>query len=139
MACHTAPPWTWQGQPELPPGVTQDLHRWLLAAQAHPLGQEACGLLVGSREAGGPIQIDSITRSDNVAADPTRTFRVDAQHLMSVDQEATRRGLRLVGVWHSHPSGSSQPSDRDRAELPPGWLGWVVTLTSGGVAICAYG
>ncbi|MCB9908113.1 MAG: Mov34/MPN/PAD-1 family protein [Planctomycetes bacterium] len=112
----------WQGA--LGPLSTQTqglLGAWSQAA----LPREACGLLVGCWR-GGRLEIRHVTLARNVATKPEAAFRVDAGHLMEVDRWAVGQGLRLVGAWHSHPTGDSAPSSADHEGLQPGWLGLLV-------------
>jgi proteasome lid subunit RPN8/RPN11 len=71
---------------------------------------ECCGLLLGR----GRTIVES-ARTRNVAARPTR-FEIDPQDHIDRRREARRRGLDVVGFYHSHPASAPMPSDRDRAE-----------------------
>ncbi|MEZ5975286.1 MAG: Mov34/MPN/PAD-1 family protein [Planctomycetota bacterium] len=106
---------------------------WLQSS--HP--QEACGLLIAALE--GDTWRGHFTRAANEASDPERSFRVPAQHVMHWDREAQRSGRRILGHWHHHPGGEAQPSARDRAELPEGWLGLVLALGPGGLRWACHG
>src|SRR6185295_3038471 len=80
------------------------------ARRDHP--NECCGLLLGRR---GAVQF--ALPMENVLASPTRYRISDAAHI------ECRRFLRsfapelsIVGVYHSHPAGTAEPSPRDLAE-----------------------
>ena len=74
------------------------------------LPDECCGLLVGTT-----ARIDAARRARNLDASPTR-FLIDPQDHFAALREARASGLRVVGVYHSHPSTPSLPSPRDVAE-----------------------
>jgi len=92
---------------------------WLrpaLAAQilAHARAEaprEACGLLIGL---GGAVE--AVVPARNVAEEPTRFFRLDERDLVRGMFDAERRGLTLVGFYHSHPDGVPVPSATDIAQ-----------------------
>jgi desampylase len=72
---------------------------------------ECCGILVGS--AG---RVDEAWRARNIAERPATRFLIDpADHLTAL-KDARRRGLDVVGFYHSHPRSSAEPSSTDLAE-----------------------
>lgn len=78
--------------------------------------QEACGLLLGRVEGGHHI-VDRVVRSPNVlVGDRTRGYQVDPQIAFEALWAGRRSNTKLVGVYHSHPDGTIDPSRRDRAE-----------------------
>lgn len=76
------------------------------AAAAHPL--EACGLLFGSAD-----EIDDWRAARNVAERPEVEFEIDPAALFAALRAERAGGPRLLGYWHSHPSGDVRPSARD--------------------------
>ena len=78
------------------------------ARAARPL--ECCGLLIGK----APAIIEAVPTT-NIASDPNR-FVVDPQDHIDRRREARRRGLDVLGFYHSHPHTPAVPSARDRAE-----------------------
>ena len=55
------------------------------------------------------------SRGHNLNASPTR-FLLDPRDHFAAIREARASGHRVVGVYHSHPDGSSTPSKTDIAE-----------------------
>lgn len=92
-----------------------------IRARADASDEEVCGLLLG--------RSDRVTRARpcrNVAADPGRSFEIDPAQLIAALRAERDGGPRVVGCYHSHPSGSSAPSFRDAAGAAPnGWL-WLI-------------
>ena len=86
--------------------------------------REGCGLLFGDGAA-----ITDAQQVANVAAEPERRFEIDPAALFAALRAERGGGPRLVGYWHSHPSGEAAPSATD-AEMaaPDGKLWLIVTL-----------
>jgi proteasome lid subunit RPN8/RPN11 len=72
---------------------------------------ECCGLLIGRDGA-----IAEAAPAANTAADPTRRFVVDPKDHIDGRRAARRRGLDVVGFYHSHPRSPAEPSAVDLAE-----------------------
>ncbi|MEL6430258.1 MAG: M67 family metallopeptidase [Planctomycetota bacterium] len=83
---------------------------------------EACGLLLGRSS---DVVLRAV-RCRNRAADPRRAFEVDAGHWVRWELWAARRGLSVVGVWHSHPEGPARPSRADVLGAPDGLWSLIV-------------
>ena len=97
------------------------------AADAAPL--EACGLLFGA---------DGVERASveaNVADDPTRRFEIDPGALIAALRAERAGGERLIGYWHSHPSGDATPSTTDAAMAVADGKLWVIVA---GEAVTAW-
>jgi desampylase len=97
------------------------IDRIVALAAAEP-AREVCGLLLGSE-----LRIDDIAVAANIAADASRTFEVDPAVQFAAIRAARTGGVAVVGCYHSHPSGSTMPSDCDRAMI--GRVGdlWLIT------------
>ena len=72
--------------------------------------REACGLLFGDARA-----IIGFQATENVAEDPERHFEIDPVALFAALRAERTGGPRIVGYWHSHPSGDAMPSPTDAA------------------------
>ncbi|WP_343519354.1 M67 family metallopeptidase [Sphingomonas sp.] len=92
--------------------------------------REACGLLFGADGV-----ISTWTETANVAADPLRHFEIDPAALIAALRAERHRGPRLLGYWHSHPSGDAAPSATDAAMAAPDGKLWLIV---GGGAITAW-
>lgn len=104
----------------LDPGDRARLDAW--AASAYP--EEACALLIGT---GDPPSITRMVSCANVAADRRRRFEVDPAARIRLEVALRGTAERIVGVWHSHPNGSSEPSAADAAMIYEPDLIWLVT------------
>ncbi len=88
-----------------------DLRRlvhWSLEARP----TEACGLLLGI-ESDVETEVRRVLHARNVASAPDR-FEVDPGDVVRADRTARDGGMRIVGVWHSHPDRPARPSRADR-------------------------
>ena len=81
---------------------------------------EVCGLLLGSVD-----RISAAPATANVAMHPEDSFEIDPSALFAALRAERAGGLRLIGHYHSHPRGSSEPSPRDFAASEPGKL-WLI-------------
>jgi proteasome lid subunit RPN8/RPN11 len=72
---------------------------------------ECCGLLLGTGN-----MVMAAARTRNIANDPTRRFEIDPQDHTDVRRDARRRGLAVLGFYHSHPRSPAVPSPTDLAE-----------------------
>lgn len=94
------------------------VERILQATSACP-DKEICGLLIG--KANSVIEIRPMK---NKAAHPERFFEMEEADLIRSHREARERGLKVIGHYHSHPSGNCRPSHWDAALAHDGqyWL-----------------
>jgi proteasome lid subunit RPN8/RPN11 len=96
---------------------------WLQPSQADQLVEQAqadlpreiCGLIGGLR-LGSIDQAVEIIPVPNSAHDPERTYRMDERALAAALTGLEKRGLTLVGIYHSHPQGDPVPSRQDIRE-----------------------
>ena len=113
----------------LTPGQLQAIER--AAEAAYP--EEACGLLVGRAEPGGAWQVSAVEASINVAEPPrTRRFEVDPKLRLRLERELRESPDSVVGVYHSHPNGSAEPSKTDTSMIFEPDMVWLITAVTDG-------
>lgn len=83
---------------------------------------EICGLLLGR----DPGRIEAIRPAANVAATPGTRFEIDPAVLFAALREERGGGQRLLGHYHSHPSGRAEPSPRDAAAADGSGALWLI-------------
>lgn len=105
----------------MPVLLSSALHAQLLAhaASAHPL--ECCGLLLGSDQ-----EIETAQACANVADDPATGFEIDPAALIAAERAMRQGGPQLIGHYHSHPNGRSEPSPRDAASAAADGRLWLI-------------
>ena len=78
--------------------------------------RECCGILLGTAD-----ELVEAVAADNVASEPLRSYEVSpADHIAQIRRcrdVAKADGLKVIGVYHSHPHSAAVPSptDLDRA------------------------
>ena len=87
--------------------------------------EEACGLLAG--EAGrGQASVFYPCRN---AAESARVYTIEPRDHLLADRDAERRGLAIIGVFHSHTHTEPYPSPTDVEQAPdPEWHYVIVSL-----------
>lgn len=82
----------------------------LIEHAIHCAPHEACGLLAGDAD-----EVQLMIPITNIAADPKHYFELDHAAFVRAMFQIQRQGLRLVGIYHSHPAGDPIPSAADIA------------------------
>ena len=98
-----------------------------IRAQADAADDEICGLLLGA-------DIADAHACRNVHPHPARHFEVDPAALIAAHRAARGGGPRVIGHYHSHPSGDPRPSPTDAADAPPDGAVWLIVGEGGIVA-----
>ncbi len=95
----------------------------MIAAARAAEPAECCGVLLGT-----PGAIAEAAPTRNLADDPNR-FLIDPEQHIAARREGRRRGLDVVGFYHSHPHSGAVPSATDLAEAAyPDHLYAIVSL-----------
>jgi desampylase len=95
----------------------------MIAAARAAEPSECCGVLLGT-----PGEITETVPTRNLADDPNR-FLIDPHDHIDAGREGRRRGLEIVGFYHSHPHSPAVPSATDLAEASySGYLYAIVSL-----------
>lgn len=111
-----------------------------LLAQIHAHGEEAypeegAGFLLG-RDDKSIRQIEQIFTIENAREDAARHNRylVTPEDYLKAEIKAEELGLSLIGVFHSHPDHSNQPSEFDREWAQP-FFSYIITNVNQGDAL----
>lgn len=103
------------------------------AEDAYP--EEACGLLVGRSTPGAGYRVSTVEASANVAEPPrTRRFEVDPKLRLRLERALRESPDSVIGVYHSHPDGSAQPSETDISMIFEPDMVWLITAVADGKA-----
>ena len=100
----------------------------LVAHARSELPAECCGLLIGAG-----ATIEEAVRAHNLAGSPTR-FLLDPKDHIDARREARRRGLDVLGFYHSHPRSPAFPSPIDIAEASYPDAVYLIVSLEGAVA-----
>ncbi len=99
-----------------------------IRAQAQAAGEaECCGLLLGEDD-----HVTTILPADNVATEPRHRFEIDPAMLIRAHRAARTGGPAIIGHYHSHPQGNSEPSLVDAAMAQGNGEIWLIVGRGGG-------
>jgi len=114
---------------EIPAHTLEQIHR--LGESAYP--DEGAGFLLGNGE--HPRRVAGILPLTNTreAEARRRRYMISPEDTLFAEMEADRRGLLVVGVFHSHPDHPEIPSEYDREWALP-WFSYLITSVQGGRA-----
>ena len=107
----------------------------------HDYPSECCGVLLGKAD-GDAKQVTEVVPLANLRHDPSRAqellplddpgreteknrFLIDPLDQLRVEKDARKRGLDVLGYYHSHPDHPARPSIYDRDHAWP-WYSYVI-------------
>jgi len=92
--------------------------------------EEVCGLLAGKN---GVVEL--ALRTLNAAENPATEYQIAPKELFAAMRAIRASGSAFMGIYHSHPNGSGEPSPRDIAEAYyPDVAYLIATIGAGGEA-----
>lgn len=93
---------------------------------------ECCGVLLGAEQA-GVKQAREIVALDNTREEEARhnRFLIAPEDLLRVEKESRRRGLDILGFYHSHPDAEARPSRFDLEHAWPWYSYMIVSVRLG--------
>jgi proteasome lid subunit RPN8/RPN11 len=96
--------------------------------------EECCGILLGRTTEGLNNIVDAVATENTRSDSAHNRYQISPQELIRIQQQARRRGLDIVGFYHSHPDHPAEWSKTDLEEAH--WLGcsYVITRVVGNVA-----
>ncbi|RLI73229.1 metalloprotease [Archaeoglobales archaeon] len=86
--------------------------------------EEVCGLWIGETKE-GKIIVEECKMAKNIAKSPF-LFEISPYDLYNAYVDAQKRGKEVVGVFHSHPHGSPNPSPLDVKGIKETGLLWLI-------------
>ena len=102
---------------------------------------ECCGILLGKADDGNK-DVREVVALKNLRHDPAKAqellplaspgletdrnrFLIDPLEQLQVEKDARRRGLDVMGYYHSHPDHPARPSNYDREHAWP-WYSYII-------------
>jgi proteasome lid subunit RPN8/RPN11 len=110
------------------------VHRNKIAAHGErDYPHECCGLLLGRFAVGGAKTITEIYPISNAREEQAKRnrFLILPEELLEGEQYAERKGLEVVGFYHSHPDHPAVPSGYDLEHAWPVYSYIVVSVAAG--------
>jgi proteasome lid subunit RPN8/RPN11 len=90
---------------------------------------EACGVMLGRSGA-----ITEVVSTDNTRSDSARNrYLIDPLAYMKIERDADKRGLQVLGIYHSHPDVAARPSQFDLDHAWPNLSYLIVSVVKGKV------
>lgn len=86
--------------------------------------RECCGLIEGTLE-GSVAQVLAIHPARNLAAEDDR-FEIDPAAHIALLRRLRGSGREIIGCYHSHPNGCTEPSARDRESACDSDFLWLI-------------
>lgn len=108
--------------------VVQDISEH--AVKSYPY--ECCGLLLGSIS--DKKVVHESARMENIfPGDRMRRYSIDPLKMLRVEEKAEEKGMKVVGIYHSHPDYPPVPSSYDLNNAWPFYSYVIVSVTRGKV------
>lgn len=102
------------------------IHRHLESGYPH----EACGVLLGQDGV-----VTEVATADNTRTDSAHNrYLIDPLVYMKIERNADKRGLAVLGIYHSHPDCPALPSKFDLDHAWPSLSYMIVSVCKGKVA-----
>ncbi|MDW8326844.1 MAG: M67 family metallopeptidase [Anaerolineales bacterium] len=97
---------------------------------------EGAGLLLGTANGTGNKRVEAVLPLENrwEGSEQSHRFLLGPQDMLHGEQEAARRGLDVIGIFHSHPNHPAEPSGFDREWALP-WYSYLITTVAQGRAM----
>lgn len=114
--------------------ITDVVLRELEAHLAAAYPNEGAGLLLGTAAVGGKRVVAILPLANRWdGAEQYHRFLLTPEDMLRGEQEAARRGLDVIGIFHSHPDHPAEPSGFDREWALP-WYSYIITTVEKGQA-----
>lgn len=107
----------------------------LKALQAHgeaTYPNEGAGLLLGQAADGNKTVVDIMVLPNRWGSEEQyHRFLLTPQDMLEGEKEAAKRGLDIIGIFHSHPDHVAEPSGFDRDWALP-WYSYIISTVEKG-------
>jgi proteasome lid subunit RPN8/RPN11 len=85
---------------------------------------ESCALLFGKEES-STSTVKEVFLTKNTEDSPVN-FTISNEELLQGYQEAERKGLDVIGIFHSHPHSEARPSSTDKKFMMINPVVWMI-------------
>jgi proteasome lid subunit RPN8/RPN11 len=100
-----------------------------LIAVAESVKGECCGFLFGIERLDDRI-VTKTMAAINVAENKDNRFEIAPKEYLEAERYADQNGLRLLGIYHSHPDNPATPSKSDRQSAYPELSYVIISVTN---------
>jgi len=99
------------------------------ARQAYP--NECCGAMLGAVDDGRKVVRAALPLENAFEGVQATRYQLRPEDLLEADAAARRRGMELIGIYHSHPDCDAYFSETDLKNSCP-WYSFVVLSIQSG-------
>ena len=99
------------------------------ASRTYP--EECCGVLIGKIEGDEKIVHDILEINNSSAQERNRRFIITPEDYRYAEMHANKKGLDVLGFYHSHPDHPARPSQFDLEHAFPSWSYVIVSVEKG--------
>jgi proteasome lid subunit RPN8/RPN11 len=108
---------------KIPKALLGQIHQHLEAGYPN----EACGVMLG--QAG---TVTEVVPAGNQRTDSARNrYLIDPLAYIKIERDADKRGLQVLGIYHSHPDVAARPSQFDLDHALPIFSYLIVSVCKG--------
>jgi len=104
--------------------LTQDQKQILTEHAKKTAPAESCALLFGHEESMTSTVIE-VFLTQNMESSPVN-FTISNEELLSGYREAEKKGLDVIGIFHSHPHSEAIPSNTDKKFMTINPVVWMI-------------
>ena len=81
---------------------------------------ESCAILFGKKNI-----VSEAFLAENIEKSPVN-FTISNEQLIEAYQAAEKKGLEIIGIFHSHPSSEAFPSNTDKKFMQSNPVTWII-------------
>ncbi len=104
--------------------LTKNQKQILIEHAVKSAPNESCALLFGN-ENPNTCTVKDIFLTENTERSPIN-FTISNEELLAGYKEAERKGLDVIGIFHSHPHSEARPSSTDKKFMTVNPVIWVI-------------
>ncbi len=101
----------------------------MLIVMAKNSGIAVCGVLLGSRATDDLIVLEAREMTNRLESQDA--FEMEPLEMIQTINEAEKRGLEIVGIFHSHINCPPLPSERDLEGMKNWKVPWLIVTPRG--------
>ena len=109
----------------MPKLILTDLQKQILYNHAETeKPNESCAILFGKEE-NRECTIEKIFLAENIENSPVN-FTISAEQRLEADRIEKETGLKIIGIFHSHPNSKAYPSNTDKKFMSLNPVVWII-------------
>ncbi|WP_256758191.1 Mov34/MPN/PAD-1 family protein [Cohnella sp. WQ 127256] len=109
----------------------------MISATRQRLPYETCGVVFGV-EFDGIILADGFSIIRNISPSPLDSFSFHPEDWIAITYKAQKNQRTIVGLFHTHPKGSTRPSLHDSQGSIPWGTYWIISLAQSNHVIAVF-